>query len=109
MSIRRTVAFAALVVVVLSSCKVEPRACVKMKDLCGTELETCHELRDSTKENLGEGALDTLDGCVLQASTCSEAAGCATGSAAKATLEAAKNFANGFGKALLEGEKKDGR
>ncbi len=89
-----------LVILVLAGCRTEPRACVKMKTLCGTEESACRNLRDDVQAQFGQGAVDTLDGCVLQANTCSEAAGCVTGSAAKATAEAAANFFNGFARSV---------
>jgi hypothetical protein len=89
-----------LVVVTLAGCKSEPRACVKMKELCGTETSSCRDLRDDLQEQFGEGAVDTLDGCVLQANSCSEAAGCATGEAAKATAKAAGEFFGAFTKSV---------
>ncbi|MDP3233822.1 MAG: hypothetical protein Q8S33_05355 [Myxococcales bacterium] len=80
----------------LAGCRTEPRACVKMKELCGTEAQTCRDLRDDVTEHFGQGAVDTLDGCVLSANTCSQAAGCVSGEAAKATLSAATDFMNAF-------------
>ena len=80
----------------LVGCTSEPRACAKLKELCGTEIDECKELRDDLQADFGQSAVDTLDGCVLQANTCSSAAGCATGEAAKATLAAATDFMNAF-------------
>lgn len=87
----------ALVVGCASACTSEPpRACVKMKELCGTERDTCVDLRADVLTHLGQGAVDSLDGCVLQAGTCSQAAGCVTGQAAKATAAAMADFADAF-------------
>jgi hypothetical protein len=80
----------------LVGCKSEPRACTKLEELCGTKTETCRALRDDLHADFGQSAVDTLDGCVLQANTCSAAAGCATGEAAKATLAATADFMSAF-------------
>lgn len=85
-------------VVATAGCKTEPRACVKMKELCGTESSACRDLRDDVQANFGQSAVDTLDGCVLQANSCSEAAGCVSGEAAKATAKAAGEFFGAFAK-----------
>lgn len=92
--------FVVLCVVLSGGCsKPVPRACEKMRELCGTEPSACRDLRDDVQSQLGQSALDTLDACVLQSDTCSGAAGCVTGEAAKASLNAAANFVNAFAKA----------
>ncbi|MGC4118570.1 MAG: hypothetical protein QM765_29235 [Myxococcales bacterium] len=90
--------FAVLLMLLTAGCKSEPRACEKMRELCGTESAICRDLREDVQAQLGQPALDTLDGCVLQANSCSEAAGCVSGEAAKASVEAAANFVTAFAK-----------
>lgn len=102
---RRLVSFALLVT--LSGCRAEPRACVKLKALCGTELQTCRDLRDDVTEQLGQEAVDTLDGCVLSANSCSGAAGCISGQAAKATLDAAADFVSAFAETVSPSHAED--
>lgn len=92
----RTALVLSMAMTMLAGCKSEPRACTKLKELCGTEAEACRELRDDLQADFGQSAVDTLDGCVLQANTCSAVAGCATGEAAKATVAAAADFMNAF-------------
>jgi hypothetical protein len=82
--------------VMLNGCRSEPHACIKMKELCGTESQTCRTLREDVKGQFGQVAVDTLDGCVLGANTCSQAAGCASGQAAKAMASAAAEFVSAF-------------
>lgn len=85
-----------LALLALSGCTETPRSCAKMKELCGTEPKDCRELRADVQEEFGQKAVDTLDGCVLQANTCSAAAGCVSGEAAKASVAAAAEFMNAF-------------
>lgn len=89
-----------LVLVTLTGCRSEPRACVKLEALCGTEQSSCRDLRDELQVQFGAGAVDSLDGCVLQANSCAEAAGCASGEAAKATAAAAGEFFSAFSKSV---------
>ncbi|MFO0601260.1 MAG: hypothetical protein U0228_38475 [Myxococcaceae bacterium] len=100
----RLLSLAVLLTLSFAGCRSEPRSCVKMKELCGTEADTCRDLREELGTKLGQGAVDTLDGCVLTANTCSAAAGCVTGQAAKATLGAAVEFMSAFADTVNPGK-----
>jgi hypothetical protein len=100
----RTFALVA-VVVLLAGCKLTPRACEKMKTLCGTEVDSCIETRNDIREKLGHDALDKFDGCYLSANDCSEASGCVTGAAIHVGVDAAKSFLNGLEKELKKDPK----
>ncbi len=78
------------------------RACARLHELCGDtqpdDDKSCTDFFDTVRRHSDDG--DKTAQCVLDAKTCPEAIGCATGGALKIGAGAAKGFLDGFNRSI---------
>lgn len=80
----------------------QKRACNKVASLCGADFkeERCEQTLKDLQDKVGVEAVDKFSTCALQASSCANVMGCATGAAVDSLGKAAGDFMKGVGDAL---------
>lgn len=82
---------------------VETRACKGLVDRCGLSAENgdaCERVVAEVRKASGDDAASRFAGCLVEAKSCTEAAGCATGLGTAALSRTVLEFVAGLRKAL---------